>query len=102
VFLKLECLFYLNIYILFYLILYSKSLFDSNKSKKRSNRKKNLPNANQIRSSNYGNAFKHQDYPAGSAKAQAILAGSKNFQTIEIEVFTKKKLILNIYNLFFY
>jgi len=31
VFLKLECLFYLNIYILFYLILYSKSHFDSNK-----------------------------------------------------------------------
>ena len=41
--LKLECLFYLNIYILFYLILYSKSHFDSNKSKKRSNRKKNMP-----------------------------------------------------------
>ena len=38
--LKLECLFYLNIYLLFYLILYSKSHFDSNKSKKRSNRKK--------------------------------------------------------------
>jgi hypothetical protein len=40
VILKLECLFYLNIYILFYLILYSKSHFDSNKCKKRSNRKK--------------------------------------------------------------
>ena len=39
VILKLECLFYLNIYILFYLILYSKSHFDSNKCKKRSNRK---------------------------------------------------------------
>jgi len=38
--LKLECLFYLNIYLLFYLILYSKSHFDSNKSKKRSHRKK--------------------------------------------------------------
>ena len=38
--LKLECLFYLNIFILFYLILYSKSHFYSNKSKKRSNRKK--------------------------------------------------------------
>ncbi len=34
VILKLECLFYLNIYILFYLILYSKSHFDSKKSKK--------------------------------------------------------------------
>ena len=48
-------------------------------------------NANQSSSSNFGNAFKHQDYPAGSAKAQNILAGSKNFQTIEIEVFTKRK-----------
>jgi hypothetical protein len=43
VILKLECLFYLNIYILFYLILYSKSHFYSNKSKKRSNRKKTTP-----------------------------------------------------------
>ncbi len=43
VILKLECLFHLNIYILFYLILYSKSHFDSNKSKKRSNRKKITP-----------------------------------------------------------
>jgi len=43
VILKPECLFYLNIYILFYLILYSKSHFDSNKSKKRSNRKKSTP-----------------------------------------------------------
>ena len=43
VILKLECLFYQNIYILFYLILYSKSRFDSNKCKKRSNRKKNMP-----------------------------------------------------------
>ncbi len=40
VILKLECLFYLNIYILFYFILYSKIHFDSNKCKKRSNRKK--------------------------------------------------------------
>jgi len=43
VIIKLECLFYHNIYILFYLILYSKSHFDSNKSKKRSIRKKNMP-----------------------------------------------------------
>ncbi len=47
-------------------------------------------NANQSSSSNFGYAFKHQDYPAGTAKAQAILAGSQNFQTTEIEVFTKK------------
>jgi len=46
VILKLECLFYLNIYILFYLILYSKSHFDSNKFKKRSNRKKIAPYTN--------------------------------------------------------
>ncbi len=47
-------------------------------------------NANQSSYFEFGYAFQHQDYPAGSAKAQAILAGSKNFQTIEIEVFTKK------------
>jgi hypothetical protein len=47
-------------------------------------------NKNQRCSSNFGYAFRHQDYPAGSAKAQAILAGSQYFQTIEIEVFTKK------------
>jgi hypothetical protein len=47
-------------------------------------------NANHDSYSNFGYAFRHQDYPAGSAKAQAILAGSQYFQTIEIEVFTKK------------
>jgi len=47
-------------------------------------------NANQSSSSNFGYAFKHQDYPAGTAKSHAILAGSQNFQTTEIEVFTKK------------
>jgi len=47
-------------------------------------------NANQSSWSDFGNSFKHQDYPAGSAKAQAILAGSSSFQTIEIEVFSKK------------
>jgi hypothetical protein len=46
-------------------------------------------NANQSSSSNFGYAFKHH-YPAGTAKSQAILAGSQNFQTTEIEVFTKK------------
>ena len=40
--LKLGCLFYQNTYILFHLILYSWSHFDSNKSKKGSNRKKKL------------------------------------------------------------
>jgi len=47
-------------------------------------------NVNQSSSSNFGHAFKHQDYPAGTAKSQSILAGSQNFQTTEIEVFTKK------------
>ena len=47
-------------------------------------------NANQSSSSNFGYAFKHQDYPTGSEKARTILAGSHNFQTIDIEVFTKK------------
>ncbi len=47
-------------------------------------------NANQRSSSNFGYSFKHQNYPAGSAKAKTILAGSYNFRTIEIEVFTKK------------
>ena len=44
VILKLDCLFFLNTSILSHLILYSKSYFDSNKSKKRSNTKNNLPN----------------------------------------------------------
>ena len=47
-------------------------------------------NANQRSSSNFGYSFKNQNYPAGSARAKAILAGSYNFQTIEIEVFTIK------------
>jgi hypothetical protein len=47
-------------------------------------------NANQSSSSNFGYSFKHQDYPAGSSRARTILAGSQYFQTIEIEVFTKK------------
>ncbi len=43
VILNLECLIYQNIYILFHHILYSYSHFDSNKCKKRSNRKKSTP-----------------------------------------------------------
>jgi hypothetical protein len=46
-------------------------------------------NAYQSSSSDFGCSFKHQDYPAASAKAKAILAGSRTFQTIDIEVFTK-------------
>jgi hypothetical protein len=47
-------------------------------------------NANQSSSSHFGYAFRHQDYPKGYAKAHNILAGSQYFQTIDIEVFTKK------------
>jgi hypothetical protein len=48
-------------------------------------------NANQSSSSHFGfNSFKHQGYPRGYAKAHNILAGSQYFQTIDIEVFTKK------------
>ena len=43
-------------------------------------------NVNQSSFSQFGYAFKHQSYPAGSD----IIAGSRNFQTIEIEVFKKK------------
>ena len=43
-------------------------------------------NVNQSSSTNFGYAFNHQSYPAGST----ILAGSSTFQTIEIEVFKKK------------
>jgi len=46
-------------------------------------------NANQDSYTEFGNAFRHQDYPAESDKARTILAGSENFQTIYIEVFTK-------------
>jgi len=47
-------------------------------------------NANQSSFSNFGYTFQHQDYPAKSEEANTILAGSQYFQTIEIEVFTKK------------
>ncbi len=47
-------------------------------------------NVNQSSFSHFGYSFKHQDYPAQSKKALTILAGSHNFQTIDIEVFTKK------------
>ena len=47
-------------------------------------------NTNQRSWSNFGYSFKHQDYPAGTAKSKTILAGSQKFQTTEIEVFTKK------------
>jgi len=43
-FLKLETLLFQNIFLLFHLILYSQSDFDSKKKKKWSKRKKNMPN----------------------------------------------------------
>jgi hypothetical protein len=55
-------------------------------------------NVNHASHSDFGYSFKHPDYPAGSAKARSILAGSYNFQTVEIEVFTMsfKGLLCNI------
>ena len=41
--------------------------------------------------SNFGYSFQHTSYPLGSQKAQSVLAGSYNFQTVEIEVFKAKK-----------
>lgn len=44
-------------------------------------------NTNQTSYSNFGDSFKHKNYPAESEKAKNILAGSHKFQTIEIEVY---------------
>ncbi len=35
----------------------------------------------------FGSSYKHADYPGGTEKTKAILAGSYNFKTLEIEVF---------------
>ena len=48
-------------------------------------------NSNQDSYSNFGSFYKHADYTAGTEKAMSILAGSKNFQTLEIEVFVRIK-----------
>ena len=47
-------------------------------------------NSNQDSRSNFGTAYYHADYDCGTEKAKSILAGSYNFQTIEIEVFVHK------------
>jgi hypothetical protein len=47
-------------------------------------------NQNNNSNSNLGNCFKHPDYSHGSNEAKSFLAGSFNFKTVEIEVFTKK------------
>jgi hypothetical protein len=46
-------------------------------------------NSNQTSYSNFGYDYKHPDYQNGTAKANSILAGSYNFQTLEIEVFVR-------------
>ena len=46
-------------------------------------------NTNTNSSSNFGHTYKHPDYQCGSTKAQSILAGSRNFQTVEIEIYKK-------------
>ena len=46
-------------------------------------------NSNQDSFSNFGYSYKHADYQFESEKAQYILAGSYNFQTLEIEVFVR-------------
>ena len=42
-------------------------------------------NTNSNSSTNFGSAYKHPDYQPGST----ILAGSRNFQTVEIEIYKK-------------
>jgi len=47
-------------------------------------------NQNNKSYSKLGSGFKHPDYSYGSDEAKSFLAGSFNFKTVEIEVFTKK------------
>jgi hypothetical protein len=44
-------------------------------------------NSNQTSYSNFGQTYMHADYQFSTERAKSILAGSKNFQTLEIEVF---------------
>ena len=46
-------------------------------------------NVNQSGWSNFGSSYKHADYQYGTEKAKSILAGSYNFQTLEVEVFVR-------------
>jgi hypothetical protein len=46
-------------------------------------------NTNQYSYCNFGHSYKHEDYLCGTDRAKAILAGSYQFQTVEIEVFAK-------------
>ena len=47
-------------------------------------------NVNKKSGTNFGCSYSHADYPYRSEKAKAVLAGSYNFQTAEIEVWTKE------------
>ena len=44
-------------------------------------------NSNTSSYSNLGNTYTHPEYPFNSPKAKTILAGTYNFQVVEIEVF---------------
>ena len=44
-------------------------------------------NSNTSSFSNVGNTYTHPEYPFNSSKAKTILAGTYNFQVVEIEVF---------------
>ena len=46
-------------------------------------------NTNSSSHSKFGNTYKHPDYQYQSTEAQSILAGSRNFQTVEIEIYKK-------------
>lgn len=46
-------------------------------------------NTNQYSYSDFGSSYYHQDYQEDTERAKTILAGSYNFQTVEIEVFAK-------------
>lgn len=48
------------------------------------------PNTSEVNHCNFGNSYKHRDYPNGSEKAKTFLAGTYEFQVAEIEVYTKK------------
>ena len=47
----------------------------------------NRSNTNKSSVSHLGNTYTHPDYPKGSKRTKAILAGSQSFQVDEIEVF---------------
>ena len=48
-------------------------------------------NTNTTSYSNLGNSYTHPDYPFGSERVKTILAGTHNFQVLEIEVFQLQK-----------